>query len=97
MGLSYLFVAVLAVAVTVFVLQNTAETTLRFLVWRLEAVPLATVVLVALAAGFLITGLPLWVQLRVWRSRAHALEAKARTLEASVAERDRRLGRPPQA
>jgi uncharacterized integral membrane protein len=94
-GLSYLLVAVVAVAVTLFALQNSTEITLRFAVWEVAQVPLATIVLVALGVGLLVAGLPLWVRLGIWRRRAHGLEARVRTLEAAATERDRPRSQPP--
>lgn len=95
MGLSYLLVAVLAVAVTLFALQNTTEITLRFAVWEVAQVPVATIVLVALGIGLLVAGLPLWVRVGIWRRRAHGLESKVRALEAAAAERERPRSQPP--
>lgn len=95
MGLGYVVVAVVAVVVTVFTLQNTDPAVVRFLFWRLESVPLALLVLAALAAGLLAAGLPLAIKLGVWRSRARSLEARARMLESAVGERDRQILRMP--
>ena len=87
MKLGYVVVAVLAVIITIFALQNTDPATVRFLVWRLEAIPVAGLVLASLIVGLLIAGVPLGVRLGVWRSRA-------RSLESRVGERDRQT--PPQ-
>ena len=87
--------AVVAVIVTVFALQNTDPATVRFLLWRLETVPVAVLVLAALGAGLLIAGLPLGIRLGIWRSRARACESRARMLEAAVGERDRQILRMP--
>jgi len=95
MGLGYIVVAVTAVLVTVFALQNTDPATVRFLIWRSETVPLALLVLAALAAGVLAAGLPLGIRLGVWRSRARSLESRARMLETAVGERDRQLLKMP--
>ena len=95
MGLSYLLVAALAVAITLFTLQNSAQITVRFAVWEVADVPMATIVLVALGLGLLVTGLPLWVRLRLCRRRALGLESKVRALEAAATERDRPRGQPP--
>ncbi len=95
MGLGYFVVAAVAVVVTVFALQNTDPATVRFLVWRLEAVPLAGLVLFSLGAGLLVAGLPLAIRLHVWRSRARALESRAGMLQAAVEERDRQILRMP--
>ncbi|HEU4369051.1 MAG TPA: LapA family protein [Methylomirabilota bacterium] len=98
MGLGYIVVAVVAVAVTVFTLQNTDPATVRFLAWRLE-LPLAGVMLIALGAGLLAIGLPLAIRLSVWRRRARSHETRVAMLEAAVEERDRQLLRlqPPKA
>jgi uncharacterized integral membrane protein len=95
MGLGYLVVAIVAVAATVFALQNGAPVTLRFVLWRIENVPIAGLALGALGAGLLAAGLPLWIALSVWRARARSLEARATMLEAAVQERDRQLLRLP--
>ena len=82
MRLGYVVVALLAVIITLFALQNTDPATVRFLFWRLEAVPVAGVVFGALVAGLLIAGLPLAIRLGVWRSRARSLESRARATPA---------------
>ncbi len=81
-----------AVIITVFALQNADPTTVRFLVWRAEAMPVAGLVLASLIAGLLIAGLPLAIRLGVWRSRARSLEAR---LNATVQERDRQTPQAP--
>jgi uncharacterized integral membrane protein len=95
MKLGYVVVAAVAVVVTVFALQNTDPATVRFLIWRLDTVPLAILVLVSLGAGLLIAGLPLAIRLSVWRSRARSHESRAGMLQAAVEERDRQLLRMP--
>lgn len=67
-----------AVIITVFALQNSAPTTVRFLAWHLEAVPVAGLVLASLIAGLVIAGLPLAIRLGVWRSRARSLESRGK-------------------
>lgn len=95
MGLGYFLVAAVAVVVTVFALQNTDPATVRLLLWRIETVPLAVLVLVSLGAGLLIAGLPLAIRLSVWRSRARSHETRASMLQSAVEERDRQLLRMP--
>jgi uncharacterized integral membrane protein len=85
-------VAVVAVIITVFALQNADPANVRFLFWRLEAVPVAGLVLASLIAGLLIAGLPLAIRLGVWRSRARSLESR---VKATVEERDRPTPRTP--
>ena len=95
MGLGYALVAAVAVVVTVFALQNTDPATVRFLLWRVDTIPLAILVLAALGAGLLIAGLPLMIRLGVWRSRARSHETRAGMLQSAVEERDRQLLRMP--
>ena len=81
MKFGYIVVAVLAVVITIFVLQNTAETAVRFAIWRLDGVPIAGLVLGALGAGFLIVGVPLGIRLAIWRSRARSLQSRLEALD----------------
>lgn len=67
--MGYLIVAVVAIAVAIFAMQNTATVTVQFIAWRVEQVPVAAVVLISLAAGVVLIGLPLYFQL--WRTRRH--------------------------
>ena len=92
MRIGYVVVAVVAVIITIFALQNADPASVRFLFWRLEAVPVAGLVLASLIAGLLIAGLPLAIKLGVWRSRARSLESR---VKATVEERDRLTPRTP--
>jgi uncharacterized integral membrane protein len=99
-ALGYIVVALLAAAVAVFALQNSAQTSVRFLVWTLEGLPLAGVALVSLGIGLLVTGLPLWIT--SWRSRSQLRASRARIamLEQALAEREQALLRrqqPPES
>ena len=88
MAFGYLIVAIVAAAVAVFALQNSAPTQIRFLVWTLDGVPVAALVLLSLGAGLIIAGVPLW--LGRWRVRA-----RARALEARLAALERPSSSPP--
>ena len=88
MALKYAIVAIVAVAVTIFALQNTAPATVRFAGWTIAPVPLAAVILAAVGAGVLLAGVPLAVSRVRAGARARRLEARVRELEA--AEHDRR-------
>jgi uncharacterized integral membrane protein len=83
--LGYLIVAVVAAAVAVFALQNSAGTRVRFIVWSVEEVPVAALVLISLAAGIVVVGLPLWVQRWRLRVRTRALEQRVAELERLAA------------
>lgn len=82
MAFGYLIVAIVAASVAVFALQNSEPTRVRFLFWVIDGVPVAALVLLSLAAGLVVAGVPLW--LGRWR-----LRARARTLEARVAALER--------
>lgn len=95
MGAKYVFVAVLASAITLFALQNNAPASVRFLVWRLQDVPIATVILVSVAAGIVLAGVPLWVERWRLRSRVRSLETRLTAAEASLGGHDRGPAAPP--
>jgi uncharacterized integral membrane protein len=96
MALGYLLVAVLAAAVAVFALQNSQATSVRFLGWTVDGLPLAAVSLIAFASGLLIAGIPFAVRSWRWRSRARSLERRLAALENQVADHERMLlQRPP--
>jgi uncharacterized integral membrane protein len=96
MALGYLLVAIVAAAVAVFALQNSAPTSVRFLVWTTEDIPVSALVLASLAAGLVVAGVPLWIQRWRLRSRTRTLEARVRMLEGAVDERQRAtLSQPP--
>jgi uncharacterized integral membrane protein len=94
--MGYLLVALLAAAVAVFTLQNSAPTTVRFLVWTVESLPVAAVALMSLASGLILIALPLWINGWRWRSRARSAEGRIATLERTLAEREQALLRRPQ-
>jgi len=89
MAFGYLLVAILAAAITVFALQNSAPTAVRFVPWAIDGVslPLSAVILLSLATGAVVTGLPLLIQRWRMRSRTRALESRVAALEATLSER----------
>ena len=78
--------------ITIFALQNADPANVRFLFWRVEAVPVAGLVLASLIAGLLMAGVPLAIRLGVWRSRARSLESR---VKSTAEERDRPIPRTP--
>jgi uncharacterized integral membrane protein len=91
MAFGYLIVAVLAAAVAVFALQNSGPTSVRFLIWTVESVPVAGVALASLAVGLVVAALPLWIRVWRWHSRARSAEARIAMLEKNLVERDQAL------
>jgi uncharacterized integral membrane protein len=88
MKFGYLIVAALAVAITVFAVQNTSEIAVRFAFWRRDGVPISGLVLASLGAGLLIAGVPLWIKLGIWRSRARSLQKRLDVLDTPADETD---------
>src|SRR5436309_1052103 len=84
MAFKYIVVAVIAAAFTLFALQNNAPTAIRFLIWQLDAVPLAGIMLVSVALG-----VPLLVERWRLRSRLRALESRLGAEETVIGEQDR--------
>ena len=82
MTFGYLVVALLAAAVAVFALQNGEPTPVRFLAWTAGGFPLAGLILIALACGLVIAGVPLLIQRWRLRARVRALERRVAELEA---------------
>jgi uncharacterized integral membrane protein len=95
MALGYLFAVVLAAAVAVFALQNSTQTSVRFLVWTLDGLPLAAVALASLGIGLVAAGLPLLLRSWRWSSRARSADARVAVLEKALAERDQAQRQTP--
>ena len=86
--LKYIVVAVIAAAITLFALQNNAPTSIHFMFWQLDAVPLATIMLVSVALGVVLVGVPFLVERWRLRSRLRALESRLRAEAPVVDEQD---------
>lgn len=82
MAATYLVMAVLGAVVAVFALQNGAPATVRFLVWSLDGVPLAGLILGAFVAGLIAAGVPLGIQRWRARTQTRRLETRVRELES---------------
>jgi uncharacterized integral membrane protein len=84
---SYLIIAVLAAAVAVFAMQNSMPADVEFLFWRVPGVPVSAVILMSLAIGVIVAGVPLLLQR--WR-----LQARIRNLENRIVNLENALRRP---
>ena len=91
MGFAYIIVAILSAGVAVFALQNNTPLSVRFLAWTLDGVPLAGAILVSLATGMVVVGIPLMISRWSWRRRARAAETKADMLQAALKDREAAL------
>ncbi|MGH7312685.1 MAG: LapA family protein [Candidatus Rokuibacteriota bacterium] len=72
--MGYIVVAVLAVAVAVFAMQNTDHVVVKFLLWEIANVPVAAVVLASFGVGILTAGIPAWF--KVWRLQRRLIRAQ---------------------
>ena len=96
MTFGYLVVALLATAVTIFAIQNSAPTAVEFLLWKREGMPVSALILISLAAGLVLAGVPLAIQKWRLRARLRTLETRVRMLESAVEDRTRAvLGQSP--
>lgn len=79
MSFLYLLIAVGAVAIAVFALQNAELVTIRFLAWKVEQAPLAAVILIAAGTGGILMSLVGFVQRWRLRAKIRQLEARQRS------------------
>jgi putative membrane protein len=94
MALKYIAVAVVAVAITMFALQNSAPASVRFVVWQVD-VPLATTILASVALGVVLVGVPLLVERWRLRSRLRSLESRLGEAEKQPGDASDRAPGPP--
>ncbi len=82
--MGYIIVAIVAVAVAVFAMQNTSWVVVKFLIWEIADVPVAAVVLVSFGLGILAVGIP--ASFKLWRLRRR-LRSQAAMLPREVDHR----------
>lgn len=80
---TYALVAVMAVVVAIFAVQNSARTNVRLLLWSIEGIPVAALVLLSLAVGILAADAPLWIDRWRLRSEVRRLAARLKTPESA--------------
>lgn len=78
MTIVYLLIVLMALAITVFALQNAEQVTIRFLAWQIERAPLAAVILISGAVGAIFASLVGFVQRWKLRSKLRQLETRVR-------------------
>jgi uncharacterized integral membrane protein len=83
MGVLYVLVALIGAAGAVFALQNFDPVVIRFLVWRLQGMPLALVILVSMLCGVVFAALFGIGQQWKLRSRIRHLEARLKQADAA--------------
>jgi uncharacterized integral membrane protein len=95
MGWIYLVtIAVVAAAIAVFALQNPGLVNVRFLVWSIDSVPLAAVILVSGAVGTVLVSAIALIQRWVMQSRIRRLESRLRVAEQSPKPEPRDVSAP---
>lgn len=82
MPVIYVLIAVVAIAIALFAVQNADRVTVSFLAWRIEGAPLAAVILISGAVGAILVSLVGAVQRWKLRARLRQLESRLQTLEA---------------
>ena len=85
MAFGYVVVAIVAAAVAVFALQNGEPTRVRFFAWTVDGFPLAGLILISLASGLVVAGVPLMIQRWRLRARLRAAERRVAELQATGA------------
>ena len=95
MAFGYLVVAIIAAVVAVFALQNGDPMPVRFIVWTAEGFPLAALILISLASGLVIAGVPLLLQRWRLRARLRAAERRVTELEAARSSAPAPAREPP--
>ena len=84
----YLLMALVGSAATLFAAQNIDPVVIRFLVWRIEGMPLALVILLSLLVGVIFASLSGAVRHWRLRSRVRQLEAQVAQLTAARSPQD---------
>lgn len=83
MVIAYVLVALVGGGIAAFALQNLDPVVVRFLVWRIEGIPLAMVILLSLVAGMLLVGVAGAVPHVKLRLRVRHLESRIAQLAAA--------------
>lgn len=90
----YVLMALVGAAAAVFAIQNLDPVVIRFLVWRVEGMPLALVILVSAFVGVVFASLSGFAQQWRLRSRLRQLENQVAQL-ADTQRSSQRAESPP--
>lgn len=92
----YLLMALVGAAAALFAAQNIDPVVIRFLVWRIEGMPLALVILLSLLVGVVFASLSGAV--RHWRLRSRVRQLEAQVAQLTIAQGGAPpASRPPQS
>jgi uncharacterized integral membrane protein len=92
--LIYLLMALVGSAATLFAAQNIDPVVIRFLVWRIEGMPLALVILLSLLVGVIFASLTGAV--RHWRLRSRVRQLENQVAQLTAAQGVSASSRSPQ-
>jgi uncharacterized integral membrane protein len=88
----YVLMALLGASAAIFAIQNLDPVVIRFLVWRVDGMPVALVILLSAFIGIVFAALSGFAQQWRLRSRVRQLESQVARLSAAEVERS---ARPP--
>jgi uncharacterized integral membrane protein len=83
----YVLMALVGAAAAIFAIQNLDPVVVRFLVWRVEGMPVALVILLSAFIGIVFAALSGFTQQWRLRSRVRQLENQVAQLSAAEAQR----------
>ena len=83
----YVLMALVGAAAAIFAIQNLDPVVIRFLVWRVEGMPVALVILLSALVGIVFAGLSGFAQQWRLRSRLRQLESQVAQLSAAEVQR----------
>jgi uncharacterized integral membrane protein len=83
----YVLMALVGAAAAIFAIQNLDPVVIRFLVWRVEGMPVALVILLSAFIGIVFAALSSFAQQWRLRSRLRQLERQVAQLSAAEVQR----------
>jgi uncharacterized integral membrane protein len=88
----YVLMALVGAAAAIFAIQNLDPVVIRFLVWRVEGMPVALVILLSAFIGIVFAALSGFAQ--QWRLRSRLRQLETQVAQLSAAEVQRGAQRP---
>ena len=88
----YVLMALVGAAAAIFAIQNLDPVVIRFLVWRVEGMPVALVILLSAFIGVVFAALSGFAQ--QWRLRSRLRQLENQVAQLSAAEVQRSAQRP---
>jgi uncharacterized integral membrane protein len=88
----YVLMALVGAAAAIFAIQNLDPVVIRFLVWRVEGMPVALVILLSAFIGIVFAALSGFAQ--QWRLRSRLRQLESQVAQLSAAEAQRGVPRP---